>query len=70
MGGEVYLPVGVRGHYIFETYYGWSGPFGVGAAGVATYSVEGDVHLDNVFCTGGKGRFPHQLGDGHPVARP
>ena len=61
------LPVGVRGRYIFETHYGWSGLFGIGAAGVATSSAESDVHLDNAYCTGGKGRVPHRLGDGHTV---
>ena len=61
------LPVGVRGRYIFETHYRWSGLFGIGAAGVAAFSVEGDVHLDNAYWTGGKGTVPHRLGDGHPV---
>ena len=53
-GLEVHWPVGVREHYISGMYYGWSGLFGVGAAGVAASSVEGDVHLDNASCTGGK----------------
>ena len=53
-GLEVHLPVGVREHYISGMYYGWSGLFGVRAAGVATSSVEGDVHPDNASCTGGK----------------
>ena len=66
-GLEVHLPVGVRGRYIFETHNGWSGLFGIGAAGVATFSVEGDVHLDNAYCTGGKGTVPGRLGDGHSV---
>ena len=53
-GLEVHFPVGVHGHNISKSYYGWSGLFGVGVAGVAASSVEGDVHLDNPSCTGGK----------------
>ena len=53
-GLEVHLPVGVHGHNISKSYYGWSGLFGVGVAGVAASSVEGDEHLDNPSCTGGK----------------
>ena len=51
---EVHLPVGVHGHYISKLRYGWSGLFGVGVGGVAASSVDGDVHLDNPSCTGGK----------------
>ena len=58
------LPVDVRGRYIFETHYRWSGLFGIRAAGVETSSVESDVHLDK---TGGKCTVPLRLGDGHPV---
>ena len=51
---EVHLLVGVHGHYISKLRYGWSGLFGVGVGGVAASSVDGDVHLDNPSCTGGK----------------